>query len=78
MAEDAVKRLPDAGERSDLEETIAEAKIAASMPPRTAATVLTAQWDAYRKTKTDPDAGRELLFAVRDILNAQPDAFPVQ
>jgi len=78
VAEEAVKRLRDAGARQELEETITAAKKAASAPPKTATTILTAQWDTYQKTKTDPEAGRALLFAVRDLLNAQPDAFPVE
>ena len=78
VAEDAVKRLRDAGEREDAQATIANAKKAASTAPRTAAAILAAKWDAYQKTKTDPQAGRTLLFAVRDFLAAQPDTFPVE
>lgn len=78
VAEEAVKQLRDAGEREDLQGAITRAKKAASMPPKTATTLLTAHWDAYQKTKSEPDAGRTLLFAVRDLLNAQPDAFPAE
>ena len=78
VAEDAAKHLRDTGEREDAQATIANAKKAAGAAPKTAAATLTAQWDAYQKTKTDPKAGRTLLFAVRDLLKAQPNAFPVE
>lgn len=77
VAEDAVKRLRDGEARKALQDSIAAAKAKrASTTPKDAAATLAARWETYQRTKTERDAGRAFLFAVRDLLAAQPDALP--
>jgi hypothetical protein len=78
VAEDAVRQLRDGEIREALQESIATAKAKRPAPPKTAATILAAQWEAYRTSKAGRDAGRTFLFAVRDLLATRPDAFPFE
>jgi hypothetical protein len=80
VAEDAVGQLHDAEARKAMQESIAAAKTeqASGTGPKTAAAILSTRWDAYQKAKGDPAAGRAFLFAVRDLIAAQPDALPFE
>jgi hypothetical protein len=76
VADAAVRRLRDRGSREVMQETIAAARTGSGTKPKDPAAILAADWSAYQKAKADPDAGRTFLFAVRDLIAAQPNAFP--
>ncbi|HEU5016538.1 MAG TPA: hypothetical protein VFT69_01050 [Pseudolabrys sp.] len=82
VAEEAVSRLRDPDLREALRGMIATARTnAANSAPKDAASKLAALWKTYQQAKTDPKAdprpGQTFLFAVRDLIAAQPDAFPL-
>jgi hypothetical protein len=82
-AEEAASRVRDPDLRKSTKERIAAARAeAASSAPKDAASKLAALWKTYEQAKTDPKAdphpGSTFLFAVRDLIAAQPDAFPFE
>jgi hypothetical protein len=82
VAEDAVKHLRDGEARKALQDSVATAKAerasATSKDTKNAAAILAVRWETYQRTKTERDAGRAFLFAVRDLIAAQPDALPFE
>jgi hypothetical protein len=80
VAAEAAGHLRDADARKGAQETIAAARTDAANPAsKDAASKLTTLWNAYRQSKPDEAAaGRTFLFAVRDLIAAQPDAFPFE
>lgn len=83
VAEDAVKRLRDREARKALQESIAAAKAerantTSKDTAQDAAAILAARWKTYQASKAAREAGRSFLYAVRDLLAAQPDALPFE
>lgn len=80
VAAEAAGRLRDADARKSMQETVAAARRDAANPaPKDAASKLTALWAAYQQSKPDDAAaGRRFLFAVRDLIAAQPDDLPFE
>jgi hypothetical protein len=80
VADAAMRRLRDRDTRAAMQETIASARTAGATGAKTkdAATILAARWSAYQKAKAEAGAGRDFLFAVRDLMAAQPNAFPFE
>lgn len=79
LAEDAVKVLGDPGSLQAAQEEIDDAKKKrAAGPPPGAAAILAARWTDYRQSKKDSKSGRDFLNSVRDLLDRQPDAFPLK
>jgi hypothetical protein len=81
-AEEAASRLRDPSFRKDVQESIANARKDAAVAPKDAASKLAALWKTYQQAKSDPNAdphpGRAFLHHVRDLIIAQPDAFPFE
>lgn len=81
VAEEATRYLGEKDAREGKLERIATAREeqADGVEPKGAAAMLAEHWNAYRQTEeTTPDPGQMFLFAVRDLLHSQPDAFPFE
>lgn len=80
VAQDTVKKLRAADARSSLLDTIAAAKRDAGTraAPADIRAKLAASWRSYQAASADPAAGRAFLFAVRDLIAAQPAGFPFE